>query len=354
MAGKNEGRLSYADLLRVVACVAVIILHCTGGWVSASVPGSADFNALNVFRGLVSWCVPMFVMLSGMFLLDPKKHFSLGTLFFRYILRIVTALLFWGVLYAIYDHWPSAGGLSFAWLRDTLRSLLLGNSHYHLWYLFMIIGLYLVTPLLRAFVRGASRADYHWLFALFFTITLLLPTLLRLRPSQTVSMYLDRLNLYMLVGYAGFYVAGYYLKAFSLGRVAECVIYLLGILGGVVSVWGTAVLSARDGQLNILLYGYLTPNVAAMAVAVFVLCRYVLGVSDERGRRRHLSVVANVTFGIYLVHDFFLILLDKLGLIRPAVSPALAVPLQTAAIFLCSFVVAWCIAKLPFVGKYLA
>ena len=52
----------------------------------------------------------------------------------------------------------------------------------------MLLGLYLVTPVLRAFVRGAGRGDFHWFFLLVFVFTFLLPTLLRLRPSQTVSL----------------------------------------------------------------------------------------------------------------------------------------------------------------------
>ena len=70
-----------------------------------------------------------------------------------------------------------------------LYQVLLGKTCFHLWFLYMLLGLYLVTPVLRAFVRGAGRGDFHWFFLLVFVFTFLLPTLLRLRPSQTVSLY---------------------------------------------------------------------------------------------------------------------------------------------------------------------
>ena len=66
--------------------------------------------------------------------------------------------------------------------------------------------------MLRAFVRGAGRGDFHWFFLLVFVFTFLLPTLLRLRPSQTVSLYQSYLNIKLVLGYVGYYVLGYYLK----------------------------------------------------------------------------------------------------------------------------------------------
>ncbi|MEG1579136.1 MAG: acyltransferase family protein [Oscillospiraceae bacterium] len=353
MARTIEGRVAYADLLRVAATLAVIVIHCTGGWLEASAIGSANWNILNVMNGASRWCVPMFVMLSGMFFLDPKKSVTLPSLFFKSILRIVVALAVWGTVYALWTQRPTNGVYTIQWLWDALKTVLLGNTHYHLWFLYMMIGLYLVTPILRTFVKNASRTDFHYFFALAFVFSSLLPTLLALRPSATVTSYLWRMNLGATIVYAGFFVAGYYLKTFTLGRMAEILIYLLGILGTVATIGGTLLLSRHDSAFNGVIYQYFSPNVVFMSVAVFVLFRYVLGVSEERSRRQRLGGVAKITFGIYLVHDFFLILLGHFGLLRPALTPLIAVPLIVCAVFLGSSLVIWPISKIPFVGKYL-
>ena len=217
----------------------------------------------------------------------------------------------------------------------------------------MIVGLYLITPILRAFVRGASRADFHWFFLLCFVFANLLPTLLRLRPSQTVSLWVNSLDLHLVLGYVGYYVLGYYLKTYTISRAAEYLIYILGILGAAVTVGGTAWLSQQRGVFAQTLYNYDSPNIALMSVAVFVFFRYVLGVSEERSRRQRMSSVAQVSFGVYLIHVFFLILLDRLNITVLAIPPVLAVPALTAAVFLCSFAVAWLISKIPLVGRYL-
>ena len=128
MAGKQEGgRLVYADLMRVAAMLAVIVIHVSAGWLESLPVGTADWHALNLWNSLTRWAVPVFVMCSGMFLLDPKKSLSLPTLFFRYFLRMVTALFFWGVAYhLLYD--LLNGTLSLGSLPHALYAVVLGNT----------------------------------------------------------------------------------------------------------------------------------------------------------------------------------------------------------------------------------
>ena len=358
MAGKQEGgRLVYADLMRVAAMLAVIVIHVSAGWLESLPVGTADWHALNLWDSLTRWAVPVFVMCSGMFLMDPKKSLSLPTLFFRYFLRMVTALFFWGVAYhLLYD--LLNGVLTLKSLPRALYAVVLGSTETHLWFLTMMMGLYLLTPILRALLRGASRGDLHWFFLLYAFFMLFLPLFLRLRGSQTAAYYADRFYLnftlaFPPLAYVGYFVAGYYLKTYTLGRIAEGLIYLLGIAGAVSTAVGTTLLSTRSGGLDTTLYSYLTPNVAAMAVAVFVLFRYLLGVSDERSRKQRVSAMADCGFGVYLSHVIFLILLRWYGLAIPPIPAAVAVPLLTLVIFIPSYALSWLLHKLPVVGRYL-
>lgn len=347
-----DGRLAYADLLRAVALIAAILLNLAGGALKSVAVGTHAWGVLNIYDGLTRWCVPVFAMLSGAFLLDPKKggRWSLTAL---RLLRVFVALVVWGAFYAILDHLAAGGRLTWAGIRSALWSAARGNTHYHLWFLYVILGLYLVSPILRAFVRGASRADFHYFFLLTFLVASLLPTALKFYPNAVLSRYLERLDIHLVLGYVGYFVAGYYLKTYTIGRIAEALIYVFGVAGGFLTVWGTALLSRSAGRLNDVLYGFLTPNVCAAAVAVFVLFRYVLGISDERDRRRRMAGVARIALGVYLVHDAFLMLLRALDIGPLSFAPALAVPLLTAVVFLLSFAVAWLLSRIPFVGPYL-
>ena len=258
------------------------------------------------------------------------------------------------LLYALLD-----GTLSLQSIPRALYAVVLGNTETHLWFLTMLMGLYLLTPLLRAFLRGASRGDLHWFLLLYFLLMMVLPLVLRLRGSQTATYYADHLYLNFTLSnpplaFVGYYVAGYYLKTYTLGRVAEWLIYLLGIAGAVATVGGTSLLSARAGSLDMTFYSYLTPNICAMSVAVFVLFRYVLGVSDEPSRKGWVSAMSGCGFGVYLSHVIFLILLRRFGMTALPIPTAVAVPLLTLMVFLPSFALSWLLNRLPVVGRYLA
>ncbi len=352
MSGRPR-REGWADLLRCAAVLAVIVLHTAGSQLPNAPLGSVDWHVLNGYNSLSRWCVPAFIMLSGAFLLDPERDLPLKRLFSRHILRIAAALLVWGAFYALLGYFSNCGGApTLAGMGAALYSALLGNTHYHLWFLYMIIGLYLVTPVLRAFVRGADRQSAQVFFLLAVLFACLLPTLLRLRPSQTVSTYVSYLNVKLILGHVGYFTAGYYLRTREISPKARRWIYALGLLGTVVTLFGTAGLSLARGALVQTLYEYDSPNVAAMSVAVFVLFR-----SLPQGKGRLCSAwagrVAGISFGIYLVHEAFLMLLRHSGVTALSFFPLLSVPALTALVFLCSLNAALPLSKLPVLGRWL-
>ena len=88
-----------------------------------------------------------------------------------------------------------------------------------------------------------------------------------------------------------------------------------------------------------------------MAAAVFVLFRYTLGVSEERSRRQRFLTTARISFGIYLIHDLFLMLLDYFGITTLSFFPALSVPVLAVLVFACAWAAAWVLSKLPLLGR---
>lgn len=352
---KINGRIAFADLLRVFGMIAVIVISLTGARLETLSVTSQSWWVLNLYDGLARWCVPVFVMLSGMFMLDPKKGSSLPKLFLHNSLRIFVCLLFWGGVYAIVEYVRTGGRFSWRGLWSAILAALRGDTHYHLWFLFVILGLYLVTPILRAFVRGASRKDLHYFFVLCFLFASLLPALFHFFPRSTAALqvWYDRLDVHLVLGYVGYYVAGYYLKEYTISRIAEAIAYVLGIGGAVVTVWGTRILSRSAGTFVDTLYDWFSPNVVFFSVAIVVLFRYVLGVSEERSRRQRLSGVAELVLGMYLVHVLFLMMLNFFGITVLSFDPVFAVPLLTAVVFLCSFALSWLLAHIPFLGHWL-
>ena len=97
---KSE-RVIFLDSLRVIAIIAVIILHSAASQWYITPVNSLNWQILNIYNSLVRWCVPMFLMISGVFFLDPNKNISKKDIFYKYIKRILIALIFWGLLYGL-------------------------------------------------------------------------------------------------------------------------------------------------------------------------------------------------------------------------------------------------------------
>ena len=101
MAQKTGGRLLYADVLRIFAAIAVIILHTSSfDWYSTPV-SSYEWQMFNIYDSATRWCVPVFLMLSGMLFLNVEKPMPTSRIYLKYIPRILSALVFWGVFYGI-------------------------------------------------------------------------------------------------------------------------------------------------------------------------------------------------------------------------------------------------------------
>ena len=102
MENSNK-RIVYADLLRIIATFAVIVLHVSASkWYDTPVK---DFNwqIYNLYDSLVRWSVPIFVMLSGMFFLNPEKFIPTSNIIKKYIFRILLAIIVWGLFYQAYE-----------------------------------------------------------------------------------------------------------------------------------------------------------------------------------------------------------------------------------------------------------
>lgn len=140
-------RIAYFDVLRILATFAVIVLHLSAQhWADTDVYSRA-WQAFNLYDSAVRWAVPVFVMISGALFLSGSQ--SIGHILKKNVSRLVTAFIFWSALYAVFM-------VNFEGCPTNLILQQFLNGHYHMWFLFMIVGLYLIVPFLRPIVRVKS------------------------------------------------------------------------------------------------------------------------------------------------------------------------------------------------------
>lgn len=331
------------DLLRICAALMVVLIHLSAECWLEYTYDSTEWFVCHFFDSIGRSAVPLFVMLSGMFLLDPAKPFSWDLLWKKYCKRILLIFVVWSAFYAgiFYIIWPLLHGSAAAW--GTAWQML-WKGHYHLWYCKMLLGLYLLIPLLKKITADKRLTEYFLLLATIFAV--IIPVL----PFQAVKGFMSDTFFYFPLGFVGYFVLGYYLRTVTLSSKSQIVIYLCGIGGLLFTIFGSLHKAYAVG----LPYGYYDPqlpNVVSMTIAIFVFFQYHM--SDFANRYRKLVTVgAGCTLGVYLVHPLVIILLQKFGISVTMCPLYLSIPLVTGFTFMISLCITWCMKQLPIVRKF--
>ena len=349
MEQTGSQRVACYDVLRVAATFAVVALHLSAQhWADTDIYSTA-WQAFNLYDSLVRWTVPVFVMISGVFFLAGTQ--SLRQILRKNVLRIVTAFVFWSALYAAYAYFFNKCALSTA-------VTLFFSGHYHMWFLFMIVGLYLIVPLLRPIAQNETLLRYFLLLALVFNFLLpQLGALLSLFSWPLYSSYLSlsgMLYYHFTLGFAAYFMLGRYLSRKELSPKAARWCYALGVAGLIVTVVMTSYASRRLGTATVLFYNYDSVGVLLMCLAVFVFARRHLNFPSlgEKGHAR-IRALSRWSFGAYLVHPLFIETFDQfLGVNTLSCNAFFSVPLLTLLIGTLSFLVSALLSRVPIVNKY--
>ena len=212
----------------------------------------------------------------------------------------------------------------------------------------MLLGVYLLLPLLRALVKGASRRELWYVVGLWGIVAAGSNTLYAFFPQGLGRVWLNMLRLQSLSGFVGYVILGYLLRTCRTRPWWEGLCYALGLLGLVTTCTGTRLLSIKAGVLDVRLYEYLTPNVCFTAVAIFLLARRL-----NVGKHPLWAKLSALTFGSYLIHPIFIHLCKNAGLPRESWSVVWAVPLQALLIYAAALAASWAVRRIPKVGKYI-
>ncbi len=333
--------------LKVISLFAVIVLHTASPLLMDF--KKADLNnwlVADFYNALVRFAVPVFVMISGALLLHLE--YELGDFLKRRLTRVIWPFLFWSLIYIGYSWYNEDIAFSSdAWAntRIILHQLKYG-AYYHLWYVYMLIGLYLLIPVIGKFVRNATEKEILYFLLVWFVVMVF--------SQPYLSRYEPLIDVHYFAGYAGYLVLGHYLAFKELpqnGLKTPLIIYFFLCLAGI--TFGTYLLSANNKDLSTLMYEPLGPFIVLFSSGIFLLARVtVFKLPESLIKVRGLA--GALSLGIYLCHALFLTLLDGEGVNYKLCNPIFSIPITALVCFLLSFLLIFIISKIPLIGKYIA
>lgn len=377
LSNQKNQHIVWLDVVRFIAMFTVVCCHCTDpfNFYPGTAPNIGEIKLWGAIYGSVLRpCVPLFVMITGALLLPVRGDAS--TFYKKRIPRVFYPFLIWSVLYNLFpwitgllglnpqiilDFFPYAGEevmqQSFSVSLEYILMIPFNFSilAVHMWYIYLLIGLYLYLPVFSAWVEKASeRAKLMFLLA--WGVTLLLPYY-----YQFVSNYLWGTcswnsfgMLYAFAGFNGYLLLGHYLKnlEWSLKKTLAIGIPMFAV-GYAVTFLGfrhiTALPEYTDEMME-LFFTYCSLNVVMMTIPVFMLAKKVK-VNSERMKK----ALANLTvcgFGIYMIHYFFTG--PSVVLMRAINMPiGLQIPVAAILAFAVSWGLVWLIYRAGKVAKYI-
>ena len=363
---EEKKRIVFIDYLRVIACFMVMVIHsCEPFYLGGEAPNVTFIsNRWDAFwiacvESVCRVCVPLFVMASSYLLFPLTK--SAGEFFRRRLGRIVVPFIVWSCAYIWWfgDSWgkacfnfPDAGG--------------------HLWFVPMLLGLYLLMPLLSPWAEKVSERELRgWL--VLWLVTTLFPYLrhawkaLYGAPSFGAVPYLygecpwNMFGMFHYVsGFIGYMLLGLWFRRFSHGlswRRTFAMAVPLWIVGAAIVGGGfyfripdfpceKPYSFAVDLEMSI---EYCSTGVALTVVAAFLVLRKI-----EKGGVLYRCVVrpiAEASYGTYLLHMF--VLLKVFVALRPHCCTPAAIFATASISFVAASLVSLAIARIPRIGRWI-
>ncbi|MBK8806280.1 MAG: acyltransferase [Bacteroidales bacterium] len=344
------------DILRIFSICAIISLHVANGYLSFLVLPK-DFNwwfTALTYDAIFKWGTIVFIMLSGTLLLGENKNKSVSIFLWNRFKRIFIPFLIWYLIYKFtsddYFHDFSLKSI-FLLFTDFIK----GNVHYHLWFVYLIFGLYLLTPILSVFINKASNQIIHYYFLYWAIFTIIPPFLEKYyNISFALMPYIELQN------YVGFYLIGYYLHNTNF-KIKNTYFLLLPI-----SIIANLILSTFH-SMEIQKTDYFFLNRFSIfntinAILIFLLFLRINfnSILIFKKNKEKIAKISNLCFGVFLCHVFIIWILDSgtLGIKLIAYSLneiyvhiAIGFPVIITTTIILSFAFCYFISNIPFVKR---
>lgn len=321
------------DILRILACLMIVAMH------SPMPSGAENGLFLSSLSYLTAAGVGLFFMISGALLLPVKSDAS--SFLKKRFSKIAVPTIIWSVIFVVLDSVCRGSALSWESFLSILFSAQ-GNPTF--WFLYTLMGLYLLAPILSKWLDSTSCKELE-LYLLLWVISLCYP-LLRLILDVNTS---ETGILYYFTGYAGYFVLGHYLSKYP-KRVKFC--WLIPLL--VISYAAPVFCKVKNIAVDFYsLFWNLSIFVVIQCVFIWKLVCLIVPGQGWQKANPIISRISSLSFGVYLFH-FFIIryLLWNWKPISAINSYLLQTTIIIIATVLVSFSISLVISYLPF-SKYL-
>ena len=328
--------------------MAIVLLHTADA--SVMLYGDAISNVQKtVSMGMVycmMWAVPCFVMVTGALLLNPEKEITYQKLYGKYILRIVLALAVFGVIFRCFDIFMNHEAWTVSGVLQGLWNVVIGKSWAHLWYLYLLIGLYLLLPFYRKIAAHSTTKEIWYLLGIYALFLSILP--LTGMVNVDLAFYIHTATIYPFYLFLGRAISS---EKLNISKRNGVILFLVGTLL-LITVVRYRYMNGVEELAKLLSYSSFF--VILQCMGLFTMLK-----QDHDSRKpitfgeKILLSIDRCSFGIYLIHMIFVRLLLRYVELNPYEYGLWMLPGISCGIIIITWMVVFVLKKLSFTSRVL-
>ena len=344
----SNKRILWVDWVKFLAILGVIGIHVCSQFLNPDILFSLTWYQAVILESTFRFAIVLFIMASGFLLLRKEQPINVVP---RRIKRVILPFVFWLVIYAIIKV-VVKGSLGPTWGFVDLLSFILGGFvnpmgiSVQFWYVYMMIGLYLLSPILSRWIQNAPIAEVEYILIIWVVISLV-------NFFGAKILLVDYLRYF--TGAVGYFILGYYLtvkdspllenKRFGI---------LLFIIGSLITIIGTIGFSiiTNTQSLFFIRLGDITPGACLQAVGLFILLRNINFYNIKPEINNFVVKISKDSYGIYLVNILVINIFSKLHLMNGGRLTALIIIINIVLVLMVSEVIVNIMSKIKFLSIF--
>ena len=359
-------RIVFVDYIRVAACFLVMLVHASENFYAADASGLAGnvsmlANEANRFwvafydGGLGRISVPLFMVVSAFLLVPLRPGVTMRAFYRRRFLRILPPMACFLLLYTFLPLLWGQMTWEQSWTDFLNLPFTFPSMAGHLWFMYPLISLYLIIPVVSPWLEKASASDER-LFLAFFLLSTLAPWLVRFASADLWGTCFWNPwfgMLYYCSGYLGYLVLAHYIRVHLTWNRSRrlCIGTLCLLVGAAFSAWSfwQAGVPGQAVETPMLEWSweFCTPNVLCATFGAFLLFTCI----RQTKAPAWVTDLSKLSYGMYLMHLFFLSNIAPLVIGGDAAHPlmpvAAAIPCIAILTFVCCAVTTKLLSLLP-------
>jgi len=338
---KKNNKKTYVTFLSVFSTLAVIVLHTNGCFWNFST--DRYWLTANIIESIFYFAVPIFFMITGVTLINYREKYSTKEFFKKRIVKTLIPFFVWsiiGILYRIYYCHDTNIILNF----KSIFNGIFGTSFVQIyWFFIPLFMIYLTIPIISTIEKSKRNKIFLYIVVISFILNSVLPLI-----NSIFSLELN-LPIKLIIGteYLSYALIGYLIDNNEIEKKKKIVIYIFGIIGLLVHIMMTYILSTDIGAVNTMYKGYNNVPCILYSTAVFIFFKDIFIKIKNKKAVSIISFIGNYTFAIYLMHFYIMeIITNFFKFSRLSIIYRLGMPFIIASVCI---LITWLLRKIPLI-----